>query len=375
MPLHYRNKKRGKKGRRRGRGRRGKKFVKASGLANRVANIMNKKHQQVRVLKILQRTVGIESPINKAVIIPIIVCGALANLHDFMDMAVEDMEDKLLSGVVLAGTYRSPVDGSLINRPTGAELMANADGSPSEKDGYKCRISNYRTNATFKNVDIHPVNVTIYEVLCKSDRTNNSAQTGVKQQIQSDLFNGLVNSQHAAGTSTVTKIFGDDLYESVDFAAGFDTHVTSWDVDVSPKQSGVFNQYWKMVKQKSFRLMPGDEVKWRSPPINYNYSPKKLLNADTAEDTESIKNITRVLLIKFYGPIGRGELVGGESEIGHMTSELAITSSCTAKILPYWSTFHGAIRATTLDKDDETTFSMTGVTEFEQKDDDPLPPV
>lgn len=346
---------------------RGKRKRKGS-LAKKILAVMNRQNQQKRTVKNQTRQQGFETVTDMTCLIPLIVCGTRPNMEAMMDTAIFEGYKHGLgfdtsTDVAKAGQYISP-QGQLVDRPTGAQYE---DGGTALQDRYLCKFQGYKNYVHIKNSELMPIDVTLYEIVAK---VNRSLDLEPYAQISDDIYNGLKTNESATSVSTATLVSGDSLYSQVPTSGDFNAHINSWDHSVQPSQSVLFRGFWKTVKKKSFRLQPGDEIRWKAPTINYTYSPKQLLMPDSAENVDIVKGVTRCLLAKVTGMLGRSKIAGEENVIGRLSAELLYESSCRATLIPHLSVPFKPIQLTTIAKDDLSAATLRYQVEHAHQDDD-----
>lgn len=340
----------------------------AGKIVAKVMRAMNVKKQQKRLIRVSTRNNGFQCLQNQAFLVPMIECGSVANMEAIMGTLVSAAYQRGLGinetdkFIATAGDFINE-HGQIYNH-TNARSQLQDDGVAAEADGYICKFSKYRTTCMIRNSELHPIDITLYECVAKTNRTENSLDIGVLEQLQADLFNGFLARSQIPTTSTETVKAGAGLYSNRSSVGDTPAGIDSFDLKVQPGHSSVFQKYWKIVKQKSYRLQPGDEINWRSPSINYTFSPKVLYNHDdeaieigNSENTLVIKGVTRVLMAKVSGVLGRSEDVGEHAVVGHLIAELVYKTECTASIVPGHVNTHGVLRLTTVNKDDLVTTS------------------
>lgn len=320
----------------------------------KVAYAQNKKEQRIRHVNIMTRVNGFETPQNECVLMPLVVCADVPMLEAFLIKGMQEGQTFGLNSVITAGTYLTD-QGDLILPSTGEDLDNPFAGDTDQRDGYCCSFTKIKISVLLKNSELHPVDVVLYEVLAKHNRTNNSLAPNTLHQITDDLHNGFLAKEAGINATSLSGQAGDNLYEQEDDTVDMNDHVHSRNMQMSPYMSGTFMQNWKIVKSKKYRLQPGDEIRWKSPSVNYTYSTKKLKQRDTAEDIAIIKGVTRVLLAKISGVLGRSNAVDAHGFVGHLQAEMVYSHSCSADLLPYLTNYHGTLQVTNVVHDDLAT--------------------
>lgn len=334
------------------------------------------KQQKYRSVKKTSTIDGFDAEANTCAFIPIHYCADVAMMEDFMDQGLEDgprlgLGSGSSSHVDFAGDYYNPMTNSVYRRPTGlaqqdAEMNTGPVGASYAEgtftdDNYLCEFSKLRSWCVIRNLDIHPIDVTLYECVAKESRSQQAAYGNTEQQLVRDLDAGFRASEAATEVAAgVTGAAGDALYSNEAAATGQRNHVKSLNLEAQPGHSSVFNNYWKINKSKKYRLQPGDEISWSSPSKRYTFSPKVLYQADASENTLIIKGVTTVLLAKVVGILGRSKVAGEHTTVGTMNAEIAWKKGCAASLLPRLGSFHKGIRATIVTHDDLTGKTLEG---------------
>lgn len=337
---------------------------KRQSFATRVRGVINTQNQNRRIVKSTDTTFGVESGTNQSLLWADAHCGGIAHMEEMMDTSVKAGDQAQVEGIINAGSYVSPA-GVIYERPTGSQIHdATIDGN----ERYLCSFKNIHVSTLIKNAEIHPCDVTVYECVCKIDRTNASTGTNPVAALMDDLLNGLQaydigDSTGTYGSSAATAVVGDDLYGS---DSGF---IRTWDRTVHPNMSKLFKHNWKIAKSKNFRLQPGDEIRWRSKPKSYTFSPRVVYQIDSAENRSLVAGVTTVILVKMTGLLGRSSTAGEEDIVGFLKAELLQSFSRGASLLPRSSVVKG-VHLASVKKDDLSLRTLHDVTEVEQKEED-----
>lgn len=352
-PMRYRKKSR----RKRKRGRKG-------GFARKVRAVINKQNQNVRKIKIADRSFGIETLQNQCILWADATFGGVGDMERYMDQVTKAGDVAQVQGATKAGTYISP-NGTPYNRPTGLQIH---DSTIDGNERYLCDMK-MGMSAIIKNSEIHACDVTVYEVVCKQSRTASSLASGPVNALMDDILEGLKENDVANNTGTyglvaATSVIGDDMYQP---SGGY---VHSWDKSVHPSMSPVFRRNWKIQKSKSFRLGPGDEIRWTCKSKRYTFSPTVVYNIDPDENLSLIKGVTTVLLVKFHGLLGRSNIAGEQGTVGLLKAELLESFRVHATLMPKTSVVKG-IAYSSIIKDNLTGKTLQDVTELVHADEDP----
>lgn len=198
-------------------------------------------------------------------------------------------------------------------------------------------FKNSRLVFKFYNVTEYPIFLETYEIVAATSRNFDSAGgSDALTLLRDDILNSL-KEELPTGTSTANTLYtGDNI-----FTNNMNT-VLSYTENIK-FDNKYFKPYWRVLKKRFVKLEPGDCAKQTLKIKNFRFNKQKYMSnvgseSVVGERIEIIKGITRALLIKFWGPVGRNPAVSGHGTIGYMRAELAFETSESTKLLPLWGT-------------------------------------
>lgn len=310
------------------------------------------------------RNFGYEVTQNQCHLLAIHQCGAKSDFDGMLDKAVK-AGDQNATGLTTLGEYRDTRADALISRPASYSDMLDSSYDPSDR--YRAYFKHLTSKMLIRNTDTHPVDVVVYECVAKETRDIQGALSAQNTCVN-EVFKGLHrddigNSTGTFALNTSTSVIGDDLYDNSTNGV-----LKSWTNKFSPTKSSVFNKYWKVSKSKKYRLGPGSEINWTMKSGGFHYNPVKLYAEDSAN--EIIKGVTKVLLIKVCGVLGRSSAAGEESTVGYLSSEVVYQRDCYAKFYPYLQKLGGSVKSFQLSKDNLNAVVLSGITDYVHLDED-----
>jgi hypothetical protein len=267
------------------------------------------------------------------------------------------------------------------NKPTSE---ADVDAFSKDLVDRKFVIYDWKVKLHFRNVSQHPVFFTLYHIKPKKHVILTSSDTDKAYHIARTIMSGWMqeapntaNAPHGTyGGPTVKD--DDDLFdtggllplqtkarmEQGEAANGryFDT-VSSmhW-----PTQSAPFNQFYKIHKKITVRMIPGDDLyyKFKVPKFQYqddiwtgldqpHQSKSPYASGDFRQAISLIKNVSSMFLIRMHGALGVGTTVDTQDS-GYMTGHMVAEYQERAKIYMMGEKKKRTLTAWTLDTVGET---------------------
>lgn len=345
----YHNKRRVIKRRRK---RVSRKRSRGGNFGKRVRDVINKQDQGVRQVRKANRADGFDGEQNQCTL------QALYNAWHYADF------EKLLTGneegtldanhpttqvnIDHMGQYVDPISGVLRDIPTEVQLTDNVlDGN----EDYSCKFSRMMNSHLIRNTDVHPMDITVYEIVPKISRPLSSGEVDPVNECMTDIFKSLTLDD--AGTDSGTygeaavKLLGSNnhAYGSV----GPLDKIDSFDMGLKPGGS-IFRKYWKIKKQQTFRLQSGDEIRWKRTLKNFTFTPKNLLKEGCRSDM--IKGVTSCIMVKYHGVLGRGIAANQHNQIGYLKTEFVHAFESTATFIPSMARATRVLKALRVAKDD-----------------------
>lgn len=239
--------------------------------------------------------------------------------------------------------------------------QAGALGSTSDKnvDYY---IHSQTRDFHFRNVSNHPAYFTVYEVMFKHDHNIDSATntlTSCSDFLLGKLHNGWDIDAAAAdfdvaGTGAIAQ-----------YTAGATT-LNSENKLLGPYQSRPFMQSFKILRKSQLKMKPGDDYWYRMRIPNITYKASDWEVHGDLERKEAKRYFTRHLLYKLHGCLGKAN--NDDTEIGYMTTDIAMEILTRAKVLKMSVTDHQMAISNVLD--DLTAQTLEGPTEHSHADED-----
>lgn len=232
---------------------------------------------------------------------------------------------------------------------------------------YKHDITNYKMTYHFRNIEQHACHLTIYECVSAKTRPWTSiVSSSIPTQLITDLHTGFHKKSFDSTSSSTTRFIG---FDDVGTLSGNGFPMKSQ--FVSPNSSEVFRGNWNIVKQKHYKLNPGDEVFWTMKTRNRVFNPKTMYNDDndqnedldaTFDAIDCVKNYTKTLLIRLHGVMGRK--TDDVSVVGFINSDLSYDYIRSATLLPLM-TRHRRDHFREVNIDDLSAVTVHGPTDFD----------
>lgn len=300
--------------------------------------------------------------------------GSRRYLKETRQAAIETTQNEVTFAVVSEIADRAEIE-TMIKQVgsnyTGLGETASIGAYESNEGQYKVDITNYKKTVHLRNVDLHPAEVTIYEIVSKKSRgiddgLNQSPGTQMIWDIQRGFKKDLVS-----GTATATQATGSTIVSGVT-----NTSLTTYSKMWGPGNSQEFRENWKILRKKLFRLSPGDDIYWDFRAKNRVFNPKRWYNIDTsAEDLpddvathDMHAYYTKVLLVKIVGAIGRSDVTAEADVIGFLQTDIAYDVVHYANLCPLL--LGPGDKHAEVGYDDLTAKILEGPVEHEMKEDD-----
>lgn len=189
-----------------------------------------------------------------------------------------------------------------------------------------------------RNVGNHAMFITIYEITPKHNEPI-TGHSSFNDMITDKIVNGW-QSQTGAGASAPTSLTGDQIITSSGLS---DINVKS--AFMNPKDSHEFNKFFRITRQKKFKLKPGDDIWIYKRYRDRVYNPRYEETRGTV--FEFYKNYTTALMVKMYGVLG--QTTDGANEVGYVNTELAWECFHRCRVLPLKISDHVSDRTVTFD--------------------------
>lgn len=326
-----------------------------------------RKFQAIRRFTEIGRSTGYESKQNMASLFFLPECFERSQLHSILKIPISEDGASKYGNLTELGSYRltnsqGTVTGMVreVVPYTNAELSdltafaAMRDGTPGVKESLVYDFTKMVASYKIRNIDIHPVDIKIWEYVSTKQRMPTVVNQFSRQVCADDVYNGILEKTGGSTTSTSTIIYGDDNVSHPD-----SVQVASYDPAISPNHSGQFNANWKIVKSKSIRLEPGDEINWRMKPRRYTYRPENFAQSYVTNEQlpATLKGVTGGLIMRVTGMLGRGSAAGEHAKIGFLKADIAIQSRCSFAFYPRCAPKSKGLRVQNTTIDD-----LTGVT-------------
>lgn len=337
--MAYRKQYRGKRRRRRGRGRRS--------LAFKMKKMISSQMEGARSYKKESRNFAIECAQNT---IQWSIPTAIGTSTDISAMVQSVYSaGNIYSGIGESGHISAPYSGV--------------------EENYKVDISGYKVVSHFRNIDTHPVFLTIHEIMATNTCAYSADLANAREMIMTQLNEGW-KMHKADPVSTTTSLYGDDTISATgSFADNYKLDVYSQ--FLHPKSSPLFRKNWKIVKTKKYKLNPGDDVFWTLRIRNRVWDPQRDQDAYAGGvgTSDVIKNYSKALLVKVSGVMGRSDAANEADVIGLLQSDVSIDTLTTAKLAPLVSAKKEKYEVT--DIDDLSTKTMVAATIHTMEEDHP----
>ena len=156
-------------------------------------------------------------------------------------------------------SHDQAVNNMLLSSDTGMAITdlgdTNAHTYATDKLQQRFDLCRYKQTWHFRNIDPHEVFLTVYELVARNYLPKSGSN--ICEDIITDMASG-IREYLGSGTASTTKYTGDEIIDST-----ASTQMILNSAAIEPKQSRRFNQNWKIVKVKKFKLNPGDDVFWK----------------------------------------------------------------------------------------------------------------
>lgn len=200
----------------------------------------------------------------------------------------------------------------------------------SEKLYKKYYIKNYKVIYHLRNLSPQECFVTVYECVARKDQTFSTSCATAAQQCITDLYKGWYQDM-GAGTSGTTGGSGDAI---LSHTAGANTGTLDSKF-LSFRRSRQFNDRWGIVKQKKFKLNPGDDIFWTIKVPDRTFNPLSYQVEDSLAVHDMKRGYSKALMIKFHGVMGHSNSTGSSwDDVGLMNSIIAYDQYETAQVIP-----------------------------------------
>lgn len=290
--------------------------------------------------------------------------------------ALECPENKVLWTCMEGVGGRAQIE-AIINKVgdvhTGLGEVANLNPYSTHPLNHRVDITKWKRVYNFVNVDKIPAFITIYTIGAKRDAAGEAVGNGAMQDDVIESLEGGWKRYQPTGSSSATEVIGDSMIGTASSGA---LEVES--KFLHPKQSPNFNSMFKILRRKSYKLEPGDNITWKVFAKNRVYNPEHWHNPHDAENGASAssyetidwkKNYTKVVLVKTHGVIGRSNATGEADLIAQLQCDVAyslIESCFIAPLVSYQPDHYGSVV-----KDDVTGKTFEHPTEHTMTEDDP----
>ncbi len=190
---------------------------------------------------------------------------------------------------------------------------------------FKNYISNLRTKCHIRNLSTHPIFFTVYEICSKHDIDSAVVPVDPNVQLLLELLEGWENDMGTGASSATTKS-GD----AIAFQSG--NKITSFAHHFKIRDSRQFGQNYKILKARSFKANPGDDIFWTLKVKSHVHNLDDYVNAATSTTVMAKRYLSKYLLVKATGTIGESALVGND-EVMTMKSDYSFAFSTDAVII------------------------------------------
>lgn len=225
----------------------------------------------------------------------------------------------------------------------------------------KWDFTNWSKTYHFRNIDEHEQYLTIYEITLKKNMVLNG--NNMCEMVIDAIDNGWADYIASGAASTSTDIQGQNLWTQ--------TSNTVLDVNstfLKPTDSHAFNSHFKIIRQKTFKLNPGDDVFWTMRVRNRIYNYKDHVDSDeTTYLYNGFKGYTKCLMARLSGVMGRSNAAGEADVIGLMQTDTSIAFKERCRILPMAASKRASYAYLT--QDDLTGKTLVGPTDDAHLDD------
>lgn len=227
-------------------------------------------------------------------------------------------------------------------------------------------ISRYQSTVHFRNVEEHPVFLTVMEIQAKKSLALDGLHMDVhvKRLIHNDFINYTADETTVA---TATNVEGVDIETEGSFT--IDTY--SQFLKPFGGASGQMRKFYKLLRTKTFKLNPGDDVFWTMRMRNRVWNPARQTPDQYQEDSEEfdvIGGYSKVLVVGVKGCIGRSNAADAAEVIGLMQADVTVDKVTRARLAPLQFAKHEAFKRVT--KSDLTGVTLVGPTDDGLVDDD-----
>jgi hypothetical protein len=176
----------------------------------------------------------------------------------------------------------------------------------------------------FRNVTNHPQFLHIYTIAPKKQISLGSESNACGLMMQ-DLSDGWKQDMGDGSTTTTTKS-GDNIVSGVT-STSVSTYSHHWKLAYSRR----FMDRWKVVKSKSYKLDPGDDVFWTVKVPGGIYNPNAMI--PSTGDPVEIPKTSRIVVTKLTGVLA--ESAATANNFLSMETETAYEYVHKAQVIPY----------------------------------------
>lgn len=267
--------------------------------------------------------------------------------------SVQDFDTMLETAPGTGGAYTTLGD-------TNDQTITSTSGSLSGHQ--KWSFYNYVEAYKFTNIGEHPLHLILEEYVCKQSRALEGAIACAEDQFFYDFQKGY--DQHRATGSAVGTTGATDT--GIITAASTNSLI-SYSNTLS-STNAYMQKFWKRLKRRKIKMNPGDEAEYKCRVKNIVYDPERYKHTtEDSDDIDMIKGVTKIVLWRFYGPLGRSSVAGEHAIVGLMKCDLGVERRIKAKFIPLLASKKQ--RYNTLVFDDLTGKTLVGPTEHALLDD------
>lgn len=226
----------------------------------------------------------------------------------------------------------------------------------------KWDIQNYKSNLHIRNVGAHEMFLTVYKIKFRHRSNYDGLTCG--QYVMNSIVKG-IKQEMGAGATTVTSKTGENVITS-DAGGGIIETYSKW---LHPTMSREFRRTFKIVKEKKYKLQPGDDVYCNDRLRNRVFNPQdhaEYSASGNGADPDAYANYTIVYLVRWHGPLGRSTT--DDTVVGYLDSEIAYERRCSFRIVPLLTGQHE--KSLSLLHDDLSTHTLAGPEYEEMKNDE-----
>ncbi len=312
-------------------------------------------------MKSVDRCLGYETPQNRTAFICLASINCTPQIVDQLDQKI-GTENTALFDIAEAGEISNPMQditgGDAVLDHTDHTLATATDSTFSSGDSYTCFYKKSSAHILLRNTERHPCDIRLYEVVSKVDlnaATAEDAETG--KQLLEYLLAATEESMMGGNIGSGNTLFANDqIVDAVDATATAPYHILSYDNYLQPQKQKVFNKLYRVLKAKSFRLQPGDEISWAMKSRPFTYNPFQWQSNGLT--VESKKGVSRWLIARVSGVLGRGDAAGEHHIVGQMKADIAVQVRKYAKFIPQLKKSHAVLKFNQVQVDDLITAAV-----------------